>query len=255
MKFSFLLLASFTISSLAHAEQLSVNMNVDAWHAIMSASTIVQLTLLLLVSMSVFSWAVMIQKRSQFDNVEQANVPFEEKFWKSASLEDIAETAKEHENSNLATVFRAGFLELKKIAESNLAGANKDGSTPMLSGIDNLQRALHKAIDTEVSRLEARLSFLATVGSVGPFVGLFGTVWGIMSTFQKIGTTGMASLAVVAPGLSEALIATAVGLLAAIPASMGYNFFLTRIKRQELTLNNFAADFLNIAKRNFFRGA
>lgn len=125
----------------------------------------------------------------------------------------------------------------------------------MLSGIDNLQRALRKAIGIEIAKLEARLTFLATVGSVGPFVGLFGTVWGIMSSFQRIGATGMASLAVVAPGIAEALIATGVGLAAAIPASIAYNLFVTRIKKQELELNNFAADFLNLAKRNFFRGS
>lgn len=251
MRLSFLFLFPFA----AQAEQLQVNLNVDVWHAILAASPIVQLTLLLLICLSIFSWAIMIQKRSQFDIVEKANVPFEEKFWKAGSLEDIAATVKDHEDSNMALVFRSGFVELKKIADSNLAAPTDSAATPMLSGIDNLQRALHKAIDSEVSRLEYRLGFLATVGSIGPFVGLFGTVWGIMSTFQKIGMTGMASLAVVAPGLSEALIATAVGLIAAIPATVGYNLFVTRVKRQELALNNFAADFLNIAKRNFFRGA
>lgn len=123
-----------------------------------------------------------------------------------------------------------------------------------MTGIDNLNRALRKAIDIEIDRLESKLTFLATVGSVGPFVGLFGTVWGIMSSFQRIGSTGVASLAVVAPGIAEALIATGVGLAAAIPASIAYNIYVTRIKRQELDLNNFAADFLNLAKRNFFRG-
>jgi biopolymer transport protein TolQ len=151
-------------------------------------------------------------------------------------------------------VFRAGFTELKKIADSGLA-KKTEGAAPMLSGIDNLQRSLNKAIDSEISHLESRLNFLATVGSVSPFVGLFGTVWGIMSAFQQIGATGSASLAVVAPGSSEALITTAVGLFAAIPATVGYNMFVGKIKRQELELHNFASDFLNIAKRNFFRGA
>lgn len=110
-------------------------------------------------------------------------------------------------------------------------------------------------MDNEINILEGRLNILATIGTVSPFVGLFGTVWGIMSTFQKIGNTGSASLAVVAPGISEALIATAIGLFAAIPATIGYNYFLTKMKRQELVLNNFATDFLNLAKRNFFRGS
>jgi biopolymer transport protein TolQ len=102
--------------------------------------------------------------------------------------------------------------------------------------------------------MEERLNILATTGSTGPFIGLFGTVWGIMGAFQKIGITGMASLAVVAPGISEALIATAIGLAAAIPATVAYNYFLTKIKEHEVELSNFSADFLNIAKRNFFKG-
>lgn len=101
--------------------------------------------------------------------------------------------------------------------------------------------------------MEARLSLLATTGSTGPFIGLFGTVWGIMGSFHKIGSTGMANLAVVAPGISEALIATAIGLAAAIPATVAYNHFVTRIRREEIDLSSFSADFINIAKRNFFK--
>ena len=115
-----------------------------------------------------------------------------------------------------------------------------------------MQVKSRKAIDTEISTMEARLSFLATTGSTGPFIGLFGTVWGIMGAFATIGATGMASLAVVAPGISEALIATAIGLVAAIPATVAYNHFITKLKREEIELNSFASDFLNIAKRNFF---
>lgn len=237
------------------ADSVEVNVNTDAWHAVSSASFVVQLTVLILAIMSIGSWAIMFQKRKQFRIIERANEPFEEKFWKGSSLEDISDSVQEHGDSNLASVFRAGFTELRKIAESSLAKAGDSSTTPMLSGIDNLQRALNKAIDNEVSKLEGRLSFLATVGSVGPFVGLFGTVWGIMTAFQNIGATGSASLAIVAPGISEALITTAIGLFAAIPATIGYNLFVTKLKRQELVLNNFAADFLNIAKRNFFRGA
>lgn len=241
------------IFPLAHAAPDNVQVaNTGAWHAIASASPIVQLTLLSLMGMSVVSWAIMVQKRKQFKAVVEANAPFEEKFWKAASLEDVHDSLKDYPDSNLAAVFRLGYMELKKLAESNLS-APGEGEAPNLSGLDNLARSLRKAIDLEVARLEARLIFLATVGSVGPFVGLFGTVWGIMSSFQKIGQTGMASLAVVAPGIAEALIATGVGLAAAIPATIAYNHFVSLIKRQELDLNNFSSDFLNLAKRNFFR--
>jgi biopolymer transport protein TolQ len=205
-----------------------------------------------LVGMSVVSWAIIVQKRKQFRAVESANEPFEEKFWKAGSLEDVNDNLKDFPDSNLANVFRLGYLELRKLADSNASEPNSNGA-PNLSGIDNLQRAIRKAMDIEIANLESRLIFLATVGSVGPFVGLFGTVWGIMSSFQRIGQTGMASLAVVAPGIAEALIATGVGLAAAIPATIAYNHFVAQIKRQELDLNNFAADFLNLAKRNFFR--
>jgi biopolymer transport protein TolQ len=218
----------------------------------MTASPIVQLTLMSLVGMSVVSWAIIVQKRKQFRAVENANEPFEEKFWKAGSLEDVNDNLKDFPDSNLANVFRLGYLELRKLADSNASEPNSNGA-PNLSGIDNLQRAIRKAMDIEIANLESRLIFLATVGSVGPFVGLFGTVWGIMSSFQRIGQTGMASLAVVAPGIAEALIATGVGLAAAIPATIAYNHFVAQIKRQELDLNNFAADFLNLAKRNFFR--
>lgn len=203
--------------------------------------------------MSVVSWAIIVQKRKQFKAVTDANAPFEDKFWKAQSLEDVNDNLKDYPESNLAAVFKQGYTELRKLAESNLAKPSDD-EAPNLSGIDNLQRALRKAIDIEIARLESRLIFLATVGSVGPFVGLFGTVWGIMGSFQRIGATGMASLAVVAPGIAEALIATGVGLAAAIPATIAYNHFVNLLKRQELDLNNFASDFLNLAKRNFFRG-
>ncbi len=235
-------------------DSIHVTANTGAWHAIVSASIVVQLTLLCLVAMSVVSWAIIIHKRKQFRQVIEANIPFEEKFWKAASLEEVNESLANYPASNLASLFHAGYLELRKIADSNLSTLATDSEAPSLTGLDNLQRALRKASDSEVSRLEHRLIFLATVGSVGPFIGLFGTVWGIMGSFQKIGATGMANLAVVAPGIAEALIATGVGLAAAIPATIAYNAFINKIKKQELDLNNFASDFLNLAKRNFFRG-
>ena len=238
----------------APENSVAVGVNTGAWHAISSANIVVQLTLLLLVSMSVMSWAIILTKKRQLKEAAAANQPFIDAFWKANSLDDIFENLDKYPDSNLAHVFRAGYLELRKIADSTLAQSSDDeNSTPLLSGIDNLERSLRKAIDSEILSLEKRLSLLATTGSTGPFIGLFGTVWGIMGSFHKIGATGMASLAVVAPGISEALIATGVGLFAAIPATVAYNYFVTQLRREELDLNNFASDFLNIAKRNFFR--
>lgn len=229
-------------------------MNFSALDAITSASWPVQLILLILAGMSVFSWAIIFTKKKAIDKVHAANVPFIDTFWKATSLDDIFSKSDKFPESNIARVFRAGYLELRKIADSNLAtsSSGKD-SAPLLSGIDNLERALRKSINVELTRLETRLNFLATTGSTGPFIGLFGTVWGIMGAFHKIGATGMASLAVVAPGISEALITTAVGLVAAIPATVAYNHFTTLIQRESLELESFAADFLNIVKRNFFK--
>lgn len=138
------------------------------------------------------------------------------------------------------------------MAESGLAKGDKT-RVPALSGLDNLERSLRKASDLESARLTSRLNFLATCGSTGPFIGLFGTVWGIMEAFHRIGATNMASLAIVAPGVSEALITTAIGLVVAIPATIAFNHFMTIVQHEEVELNSFSSDFLNIAKRNFFK--
>lgn len=221
--------------------------------AMSSASWPVQVTFMILVIMSIASWAIIFTKKKNLDTVRTANSPFLDLFWRANSLEDIFTNIDKHPNSSIARVFRTAYIELRKLADSNLAQSGKGADAPMLSGIDNLERSLRKAIDTELTLLESRMSFLATTGSTGPFIGLFGTVWGIMGAFHKIGATNMANLAVVAPGISEALVATAVGLAAAIPATVAYNHFLNKIKKEELDLNNFAADFLNITKRNFFK--
>ena len=146
---------------------------------------------------------------------------------------------------------RAGYSELKKIISSKQTA----GSSNLLSGMDNLQRALNKAVNNETSYMEKRPGFFShyRYGTVSPFIGLFGTVFGIMSSFQQIGAMGSANLAVVAPGISEALIATGFGLFAAIPAAVFYNHFVNEIKKVELQFNNFVTDFLNISKRNFFK--
>ncbi len=222
--------------------------------AIAQASIVVQLTLFILVALSVVCWAITFYKYKQFKLIKNSNEPFSDLFWKAKSLDDIFAKVSDYPKSSLAKIFKAGYLELRKMADSTLAEKENANHSPMLSGIDNLERAIKKEIDNEISSMESRLNLLATTGSTGPFIGLFGTVWGIMGAFQKIGATQMASLAIVAPGISEALIATAIGLAAAIPATVAYNYFLTEIKSQEVELSNFAADFLNIAKRNFFKG-
>ncbi|MCE3009596.1 MAG: protein TolQ [Proteobacteria bacterium] len=227
-----------------------VAINTGAWDAIMQASPIVQLTLVILVALSIFCWAIAFAKYRNFKNLTSANERFTHRFYKASSLESLYEDIDSFKDSSIARVFQAGYLELKKLAERKPEGGQ---AGLLVSGSDNLERTLRKSMDAELAAMESRLSLLATTGSTGPFIGLFGTVWGIMGSFHKIGATGSASLAVVAPGISEALVATAIGLAAAIPAVALYNHFIAQIKKEEMALNSFSTDFLNIAKRNFFK--
>ena len=252
------LLSVYTV--LAQADPLNIQTgaaksvtDIGVIEALRSAGLIVQLTMVLLVFMSVVSWAIILSKWNFLKKGKIHNRPFEDVFFKVSSLDEIFDLSKSCPKSSLAMVFRAGYSELKKIAGAKQNTSAQDNKESLLSGIDNLQRALSKAANNEISRMEHRLTFLATTGSVSPFIGLFGTVFGIMSSFQQIGAMGSASLAVVAPGISEALIATGFGLFTAIPAAVFYNQFINDIKRMELQLNNFITDFLNISKRNFFQ--
>lgn len=246
------MLLALLFSNVAQAAP-AVSVNTSSVDAIFQASPVVQLTLLILILLSVFCWAIGVNKYQMFKRMAQADELFLNKFWKVNSLDNLYEDIDQYKDSAVARVFKAAYLEMKKIAESPLM-TKSTGDKPMLSGIDNLERVLNKCMENEVSKMEGRLTVLATTGSTGPFIGLFGTVWGIMGSFHKIGQTGSASLAVVAPGISEALIATAIGLAAAIPAVVLYNNFISKIRKQEIVMNNFNADFLNIVKRNFFQG-
>lgn len=232
----------------------SASVNTSSIDAIFQASPVVQLTLLILVVLSVFCWAIGYAKFQTFKKMGVADELFLNKFWKVNSLDTLYEDIDQYSDSAVARVFKDAYLEMKKISESPLL-TKSEGDKPVLSGIDNLERILNKCSEVEIGKLESRLTVLASTGSTGPFIGLFGTVWGIMGSFHKIGQTGTASLAVVAPGISEALIATAIGLAAAIPAVVMYNHFISRIRKQEIIINNFSADFLNIVKRNFFQGS
>ena len=203
--------------------------------------------------MSVFSWAIILSKRSLFKLNKENNAPFEDIFFKASSLDEIYEMFKSYPRSSLTVVFRAGYSELKKIVSARNKNEDASSNQSLLTGMDNMQRALGKAVRNEISAMEKHLSFLATTGSVSPFIGLFGTVFGIMDSFQQIGAMGSASLAVVAPGISEALIATGVGLFTAIPAAVFYNQYVNEIKIARLQIDNFVTDFLNISKRNFFK--
>lgn len=235
----------------------NVGTNLGILDSLLGASLVVQIVILILLSLSVLSWAIGWSKYKQFGLLKKANSDFDHLFWGTSSLDSLFEKADEFQTSSHARVFKAAYLEMKKIAESplmNSSQGDKNSSAPQLSGLDNLERSLRKASENEISDMENRLTILASTGSTGPFIGLFGTVWGIMNSFHQIGQTGSASLAAVAPGISEALITTAIGLAAAIPAVLIYNNCVSVIRKEEVSLNNFSTDFLNIVKRNFFKG-
>jgi biopolymer transport protein TolQ len=235
------------VSQLQAADEV-VKVETGAWHAIISASPVVQLTLLLLVAMSVISWAIIFFKRKEIQTVKAENAKFLDFFWEAKSLDEVNRELRKYKDSPLAEIFQSGYKELIKIVENK-----KDVKATQFSAsqVDNIQRVLRNASDREMNQLENKLNFLATTGSTGPFIGLFGTVWGIMGSFQKIGATGSANLAVVAPGISEALIATGIGLLAAIPAVIFYNHFSTQLNSIDMDLSQFQSDLLNIIRRNF----
>jgi biopolymer transport protein TolQ len=210
---------------------------------IAGASWVVKIVLLILIFFSVFSWAIIFFKRKTLKTAASQSQRFLNTFRKSRNLSDVNEAAKKFQASPLAALFQSGYKELAYLSKSN------PDPTPTPAKLESLNRALAKASNAEISRMERMMSFLATTGSVTPFIGLFGTVWGIMDSFHKIGVVRSASLVTVAPGIAEALIATAVGLFAAVPAVIAYNYFLNRIKDVITEMEDFSLEFLNIAER------
>ncbi len=220
------------------------------WSALWEANFFVQITFLILAGMSIFSWAVIIFKFKKFKKLKEVNKSFLLSFEKLESLEEMEKRKSAFKESNLSRVFSMGYKELEKMDSIGMGGNQQKAQ--FHDGLDNLQRSLDKAIESEMVDVEKKVGLLASIGTSAPFIGLFGTVLGITGSFQKIALYQSASLTVVAPGLSEALYATAIGLFAAIPASIAYNYFLSEIRTQEITLHSFSKDFLSLVKRNFF---
>jgi biopolymer transport protein TolQ len=216
---------------------------------LLGTGIIVKLVLLTLVFFSVVSWAIILFKLFQVHRANSESVRFMDLFWKSKRFDAISSQVDRFPNSPLTVLFNEGYGELKKVVENDEKNAGGGFSTD-LGGVENVSRAMRRATNSEITRLERYLTFLATTGSTSPFIGLFGTVWGIMTAFEGIGKTGSASLAVVAPGIAEALIATAIGLVAAIPAVMAYNHFQHKIRVLVQEMDSFSTEFLNIVQRN-----
>ncbi|HYD43067.1 MAG TPA: MotA/TolQ/ExbB proton channel family protein [Anaeromyxobacter sp.] len=222
---------------------------------IAKASGVVGLTVLfLLLGASAVCWAIIVRKWLQIRRAQDQSVKFLETFWQSKRLDAIYQAAEHLAGSPLSHVFRAGYVELSKVTaqKKEAAVGESRGMSDELGGLENVERALKRAAASEVTALERQVPFLGTTASAAPFVGLFGTVWGIMNAFHDIYRMGNANLATVARPISEALIATAVGLFAAIPAVVAYNFFVSKIRVLDSEMTNFSNDFLNIVKRHFF---
>ena len=197
------------------------------------ADVIVKSVIIILIVASIYSWAVIIEKYRLFKKINKSSEEFENKFWKSRSAESVYNNLPENIDDPMANVFKDTMqIIIKSKSKSNLS--------------DKLESMLEVNIEKQMNRLDKNYTFLATVGSTAPFIGLFGTVWGIMNSFQSIAISRNTSLAIVAPGIAEALFATALGLLAAIPAVVAYNKFSSDSKKYSQKLENFSKRFISI---------
>lgn len=219
---------------------------------VLAKASVIELGVLgLLAAASAWSWALIVMKSVQLRRARTQSVGFLDTFWKASRLDAIYQAAQQLEASPISKVFRAGYEELSKLAGSK--DGKESAMAEKLGGIENVERALARAASAEITELEARIAFLGTIGATAPFIGLFGTVVGILATFNEIADKGNATLGTVAAPIGNALLATAAGLFAAIPAVVAYNSFVSRIKVFDAEMSNFSHDFLNIVKRHFFK--
>jgi biopolymer transport protein TolQ len=213
-----------------------------------------QTVLALLAVLSVISWAIIIQKALAYRTASQHTRAFLDAFRKSSKFSEVQAVCPSIPSSPLVGVFQAGYAEINAQLRLTSPAQNQPGASaarPTLKSLAAVDRALLRASAVEVNKLEKKVTFLATIASAAPFIGLFGTVWGILDAFQKISATGATNLSIIGPGISEALVATAAGLFAAIPAVFFYNHFTTTTKALAGEMDDFSLEFLNIAERNF----
>lgn len=213
----------------------------------LQASLIVQLVMLLLLGVSIASWAFIFQRQKALAAARREMRDFEDKFWSGADLNKLYQEVVNSGNmTGMASIFCAGFKEFIRL---------RKGNTSTNGIVDGTYRAMRVSMSREVEQLESRLPFLATAGSISPYIGLFGTVWGIMNAFIALGEVKQATLAMVAPGIAEALIATAIGLFAAIPAVIAYNRFSNDVEKLENNYGNFMEEFSAILHRQAIAAA
>ena len=220
-----------------------MNQDLSILHLVVNASFIVQLVMLLLLVGSVTSWAAIFRKLRALKNIKTQNEEFERDFWSGTSLNDLYAAAAQNakQGGPMERIFASGMREYQKLRERRISDA--------ATLLDGARRAMRASFQREMDAAETNLSFLASVGSVSPYVGLFGTVWGIMHSFRGLSNVGQATLSAVAPGIAEALVATAIGLFAAIPAVLAYNRFSHEIDRLATRFESFMEEFSNILQR------
>lgn len=221
-----------------------MNQDLSILQLVLGASWVVQLVMLLLLLVSITSWAAIFRKLFALRRVNALNDDFEREFWSGTSLNDLFSSAAQNAKTAgpMERIFASGMREYQKLRERRIADAG--------TLLDGARRAMRASYQRELDAVETNLSFLASVGSVSPYVGLFGTVWGIMHAFTGLGALQQVTLATVAPGIAEALVATALGLFAAIPAVVAYNRFARDIDRVAIKLETFIEEFSNILQRN-----
>ncbi|MDF1730609.1 MAG: protein TolQ [Minwuia sp.] len=224
--------------------------DLSMWALFLRSDIVVQLVMLVLLGASIWCWSIIFEKWVRYRRVWRQADSFEKEFWSGGSLEALYDEIGAKANHPMAVLFAGAMREWRRTAERGLTG--KDHLRAGLQ--DRIAQVMRISIDREVERLERYLGVLATVGSTAPFVGLFGTVWGIMDSFQSIAATKNTSLAVVAPGIAEALFATALGLVAAIPATIAYNKFSNDLGRYATRLEGFAGEFSAIMSRQLDEG-
>ena len=228
-----------------HLITLSPEVDLSIYQLLLQASPVVKFVLIALAAASTLCWWVIVTKSLQLKKARKHTDQFLQLFWESPQIQEVYNRSAEFEASPVVQCFQKAYQELLKVKDNR---AKKGRANP--SDIDNIHRALRREQGVQMMRLGERTSTLATIASASPFVGLFGTVWGIMDAFLNIAKEGNATLTTVAPPIAEALIATAIGLVAAIPAVISYNMFFNQIKALETEVDTFTNDFLNIIKRH-----
>ena len=219
---------------------------VNLWEVVLHSGMVAKVVLLVLGVFSVVSWVVIFQKATLLSRSRGVTERFRGVFRRASDWRELKASSSDFAASPLMGLFTAGYSEVTY----QLRPLNP-GARPQIKSMEAVERCLQRASVVEMGRMEGYLGILATIAAVSPFIGLFGTVWGIIDAFRGIGATGNASLATVAPGISEALVATAIGLVAAIPALMAYNFFQGQLKHWQTELDDFALEFISLSERNF----